>query len=694
MSDMATFSKQPRFGATESYAGTLYWPVLAEIEQVPYAADSRARDKWLRNFWKLEPRLAGIVAGVTLLDSNRGWTLTGGRNQVRRFTQILHAVEGGQGWRTLARKLSLSYWCTDMGAVAEIGRDGEGGPLRGLYHVDSARCKLTGDPEWPLEYFPATGAMQRWAATDFIRFCSLPSDDESFKGLGFCAVSRCVEMERLLYAVMVHDQEQLAARMPRGLLLLHGITQEQWEESLRAREAQATGLERRWYGGVQILANAGTEQLDAKLVALSQLPVGFDAKSFIDLTLYSYALCFGYDPSEFWPVQFGSLGRGTEAEIQSLKAMGKGGMDFALVFQEQLQRELPGTIAFEFEERDDLAVLRKASSDKAQAEVIKSLYEAGLQNGAPLISREEARILLAQAGLISEEWTADIGTEMVTDTEDVEDKQAEQRWLELEQVQRAMQTFADEDIVQFTWPRGVWRTLWEAGQRNVFRAAVVARQGWERGQAERKLTREIEEALLACQEEVGNAGDDKERTDEALEVLAAALLSLLISRFMDFAADIFWDQVAKLGTPVNFDAAMSNVQVWAFDHATSIVDDVMEVSWRHISIAQAKLIAGDLTEDDYVLSIAPWFSASRAETIAVTEITALISAVQFTYTSLLLAEGVRVGLVWRTAEDERVCVICGALDGAAEDVWKMQFPGGPPVHVNCRCILELRPIGR
>jgi len=478
--------KQPRLqGNARGFGAMIQWPVLAEIEGLPYASDSRKRDQWLRSFWRLEPRLAGMVNGVTLIDANRGWTLTGGRNQVARYNRVFHDADGGQGWRALCRRLSLSYWCTDMGAIMEIGRDGPDGPLRDMYHVDSARCRLTGEIATPLEYFPKVGGSQRWSATDFVRVASLPSDDEAFNGLGFCAISRCLEIAKVLYAVMVHDQEQLSARAPRGLLLLQNVSEEQWNQSLEARESNLDSMERRYYGGVQVLASAGMDQIDAKLVALSQLPVGFDAKTFVDLSMYAYALCFGYDPSEFWPVQFGSLGRGNEAEAQSVKASSKGGSEFALALQERLQDELPNTLAFEFEERDRDSELADASSDMARLNVIKAAYESGLTSGASLISRQEARTLLAEQGLIPEAWAAVDDEVTVTDTEDMtpeepttpnpesapEDVGEEEppteptpppaeRWLDTERIQRAMRTFPHEPIVQYTWPSGKLRTLW------------------------------------------------------------------------------------------------------------------------------------------------------------------------------------------------------------------------------------------
>jgi len=44
--------------------------------------------------------------------------------------------------------------------------------------------------------------------------------------------------------------------------------------------------------------------------------------------------------------------------------------------------------------------------------------------------------------------------------------------------------------------------------------------------------------------------------------------------------------------------------------------------------------------------------------------------------------------VWQTSGDEKVCEICGPLDGKAEDEW--DDPEGPPAHVNCRCWMTTR----
>ena len=466
-----TVSKQPRFSDDEYskrvYRSVLNWLRMAEISEPPYAADSRRRDAWLQEFWMLEPHLAGVVNAVVLIDSNRLWTLSGGRNQVIRYSSILHDAEGGAGWRTFIRKASLSYWTTDLGAVIEIGRDGRNGPLRALYHVDSARCRLTGDVDFPLEYEPPVGKPQRWRQDDFLRICSLPSSIETMFGLGYCAVSRCLELAKLLIAVYRYDQERLCARMPKGILFLDNITLQQWVDSLERREAELTARERQYYGGVQIIASGGAEQANARLVALSQLPDEFDRKIFTDQLMYGYALAFGYDPSEFWPVQYGALGRGTETEVQHRKATGKGGLDMALALQEALQNELPPTLQFEFEQRDEEGELRTAQLQRAKFEAIAVAYQAGLQFGAPLISRDEARSLLAESGVIPSEWTE-------AEEEAQIESEERRRARESEALQIAAREFPDEPIVRYVWPHGRLTTLFRDGRELYpFRIAVT-----------------------------------------------------------------------------------------------------------------------------------------------------------------------------------------------------------------------------
>lgn len=479
----AAKSKQPRLknkkpDAHNFYSSVLKWVNDANLEEPEYRTDSRTRDTWLSQFWKKEPHLAGVISSINSIDTNRGWHMVGGRNQVSRYTQILRNAEDGAGWRQYISLQSTAYYTTDIGAITETGRDGKNGPLRALYHLDSTKCYLTGNRSAPLRY---NKTKQPWTNDDFFRLTSMRNIMEEYNGLGFSATSRVLDMAKLMLAVYTHQMEMIGARAPKGLLLLQNISQGQWEEAMKVREARLDSDMRKYYNAVAVIAQEGVDSVDAKLVALSQLPEGFDIEVFTNLLMYAYALCIGYDPIEFWPVLAGQLGRGRETDIQHRKGTGKGGLNFMLSFQEQLQAQLPETIHFEFEQRDQEGVLLDAEVSQAWANVVTTLYsgkssqvpgprgeEGGdglpvVNDAESVITREEARMLLAMNDVIPDAWTSSEEEAKSTDAEDIE-RMRKEELLEKESVRRAIYQYPHDPIVRYSWPRGRTEVLFSNGE--------------------------------------------------------------------------------------------------------------------------------------------------------------------------------------------------------------------------------------
>lgn len=447
------YSSQEQFDTDRMFNAWYTWYATElQKQEVPYNPNSRARDRWLRTVWKAEPHMAGVVNGAVQIDTNRTWNLSGPIRQVTTYANILDRADDGHGWRAFVSKASQSFYCSDMGAIVEVGRAGQVGPMRALYNADPTQFLLTGHRDYPLAYFPRRDEVQLWEPYDFFRVASLPSTDVDFNNLGFCAVSRAVELVKLLMAVYDYDQEMLGARAPKGLLLLQNVTQEQWDEAMAARDAQLDQYQQRHYGGVSVLAQFGPEEIDAKLIALSQLPAEFDRVEVTNQIMYGLALCFGYPPDEFWPVQYGAIGRATETEIHHMRGAGKGGSDFLLSFGERIQDELPPSLIFEFEHRDAQQSMQEAALYQAWADVAQTLYD----NGTGIMSLQEVRrLLLDHNMLMNDELT----------TEDNEgNSQAERlrnNLLGTEALFRAAQSFPDEPIVVYEYPKRRYRKLWE-----------------------------------------------------------------------------------------------------------------------------------------------------------------------------------------------------------------------------------------
>lgn len=606
-----THSLQPRFSkvSPDKFFTSLLRFVNSDIQNEPQrSVNSTIRDSWLRRVWPQEPYLAGVINSVVSIDKNRGWTITGGRNQVKRFVDIIHNrfyfAPDLTGWRMSFGGSALSYYTSDIGSVTELGRNGEDGPLDSLYFVDPARCTLTGNFDSPLKYRPASGGNEQvWRSNDYFRVVSLPDTDEATYGLGYCALSRCIELAKIMIGIYQYDNEMLLNRAPRGLLLLKGITQEQWEDAMQAREARLDGDEKKYYGAVNILASLdpGVE-LDAQLVALSSLPAEFNQQIFTDLLMYGYSVCFGYDPREFWPVSAGALGTATETEAQHRKAGGKGGLDFTLGFAERLQEELPNTLQFEFEERDLDGELANATVEQAQADVVTSIYESGLREGAPLITQQQGQILLAEKGLIDPEWTENQEETVATDTEDDVN-----RALQNERVQRAIWKYPNEPIVQYSFrvengrekkryktllePRRIRRTFYSFGQM------IRRQQGGT-----------IDEELEDYQEQIGELSrqaNDGEISQvefrDRLNALTIAVLTLALARGSgntNDAQEILTDASLDILSGDNIDVSLGiitdpNVLNAAFE------DDAIEALTGDIDGSLQSTLAGDIYAGQY-----------------------------------------------------------------------------------------------
>lgn len=528
-----TNSKQPRFEkvSPSQFFSSIYRFVDADIQGEPPYGD-RTRDTWLNKIWKKEPYLAGVLSSVTSIDKNRGWTVTGGRNQVKRIVNLLHNrfyfAPDLAGWRVSFGGSAQSFYTSDLGSITEVARQGSPtGPIDSMYFVDSSKCYLSGNTRNPLKYNDGQGTIQSWSNDDYFRITSMPDTNQDYYGLGFCALSRCLELAKIMIGIYQYDNEMLLNRAPRGLMLLKGITQEQWEDAMTSRVARLDGDEKRYYGAVHVLASIdAAEEIDAKLVALSQLPSEFDQKTFTDLLMYGYALAFGYDPREFWPVSSGALGTATETETQHRKAGGKGGLDFTLGFAEKLQLELPDSVQFEFEERDLDGELANAEAEQAKADVVISLYEAGLKEGSPLINLEESRIKLAENGLIDPEWTANLEETVATDTND--------DVIRSERVQRAIVKFPNEPIVQYSSSTNRITTLLKPVglRKRIFTVTrMVTRQNIDDDIAN------YEQQLIDISKEANNGDIDQVDYENRLNNLTIAILTLAMLRGRDDNSD-------------------------------------------------------------------------------------------------------------------------------------------------------------
>lgn len=97
-----------------------------------------------------------------------------------------------------------------------------------------------------------------------------------------------------------------------------------------------------------------------------------------------------------------------------------------------------------------------------------------------------------------------------------------------------------------------------------------------------------------------------------------------------------------------------------------------------------------MTRADLVEQLRGAFGERRAELVATTALTEASNQATLAYQGMLKESGIEMERVWRTANDERTCVICTPLNGRPESEWKDRFPNGGPAHFRCRCGTTLR----
>jgi len=160
---------------------------------------------------------------------------------------------------------------------------------------------------------------------------------------------------------------------------------------------------------------------------------------------------------------------------------------------------------------------------------------------------------------------------------------------------------------------------------------------------------------------------------EAMAVEAAAALSATVP--------LVWDELVIAREAAEW------ARQYAYGLVTGLNAHTMDLLRR---VVPAFIETPGMTIGDLRRELAPAFGERRAQTIAVTETTRAFEEGTREVQRELARMGIRRVREWHTAMDERVCELCGPLNGLTEDEWV--DTDGPPRHPNCRCFtVNVRP---
>lgn len=238
-------------------------------------------------------------------------------------------------------------------------------------------------------------------------------------------------------------------------------------------------------------------------------------------------------------------------------------------------------------------------------------------------------------------------------------------------------------------------------------AEQAARMAIER-RASREMSRSLEEWLTEALDGLSDAEVQslayRLRNNQATfrDVLQRALV-----QSSDLGVSVALEQFDNVGYGFDYTLVNAGARNWARRYTDDLLAQLNTTNDKIVGEAVARWIDNGEPLSALEMDLRPYFGRQRAQMIASTEVTrAYAEANRIAYEQ----SGVVETLEWRTANDERVCPICGPLGGiAAENVGteqpklggggnartsvrnpQFQHPNGmvyglPPAHPRCRC---------
>lgn len=333
---------------------------------------SRARDQKLAAFWKesnhlsiavynTQARIVGIPPRIEPTDT----TITEHWAEAEELQRRLFTSAGfGAGWDVEYSKFVESLITQDNGAFMEIIGNGDPlGPIIGtplsIRHLDSTRCTRTNVPDMPVIYTDGHGHRFGLHWTRVIHMSQMPSANKEMHGVGFCAVSRAINIAQTLSDIIRYKQERLGSRPHNQLVVGKGITGRQIMLALRGAEQDMSNKGFTRYAQTVVIGSENTN-IGLELHDLTHMDP-FDEETSINLGMFAIAGAFGMDADELWPVGGKSAGK---AEANNKRNRSRGKLPTQITTQvasEFNYKVLPRHLKLVFDFRDDDEDLSKAN---------------------------------------------------------------------------------------------------------------------------------------------------------------------------------------------------------------------------------------------------------------------------------------------------------------------------------------------
>lgn len=365
------------------------WLARANEQIAPWW--SRTRDVQLSDFWKKVDHLSGAIYTMTskmvsipIKVVPKDPTNKLHMRDADLYTDLLmQGAEFGSGWMNWDSKWVEDMLSQDNGAFGLIIADGNPGtPITGrpytITHLDSSRVWRTGNPIFPITYQDTDGKIYTYHYSRVLMTSQMPSPRADMYGVGFCAVSRCINTAQNLFDIMVYKQEKLGSRPLRQLIITQGGLDPadlEYAFKMSGDTFDDMGLTR--YSKMVIGGSATLPQADLKTHDLASLPDGFDEQTSVILGMAVIALAFGTDARELFPAMGVGATR-ADALLQHLKQRGKGPGQIIQTTEHQINTKfLPAHLKLTHDYQDDAEDRQTAEIKNIRATRRRQLIMSG-----------------------------------------------------------------------------------------------------------------------------------------------------------------------------------------------------------------------------------------------------------------------------------------------------------------------------
>lgn len=381
----------------------------------PWSSPLRRAD-YLETIWRNDSRLSGVIFTMVSRMASLGWAIVGPVKKLKRWYDMFSWADE-EGWTQFIKLLFTDYLTTDEGGILETTRDFyPRGSLRYLWNMDARHCipgpvtlPVKGDKggrmkAWPL-IFKDQDNWKGLKRGQFYRIASLPTTDQFRRRMGFCFMSRVLRYAALADATLTFQEERVSNLPPDGIATISGLTRPQVEKAMQEYTLQRKQKNQlTWPGILWLVSNTYGQECKVAFTSFREVWEAFSDREMQEIFCKVVALDAGMDVSEIWQVEFHGATKAA-SWLQHKKSLGKGSAEFIVEFERWVNRNTPADIAFRFDTPDDEQDLMHERIRQLKIKNVKELWLPD-PTGERLLNTEQALEMLSTEQVIPNYLTA------------------------------------------------------------------------------------------------------------------------------------------------------------------------------------------------------------------------------------------------------------------------------------------------